>query len=113
MNFASVTVSFDTIADFKVANNTLTFSTNFTTQTTIENVIAALAGTPTFSQELSAAATAIGANKFAAFRFGSNIYVLGNNATTGTVGAGEQLIALTGNLVLTNTNFGLFLFFHK
>ena len=107
------TVSFDTITDFTVADDTLklaslTLSTNLVAQTTVEAAVTALPGTPTFAQALSAAATAIGSNKFGAFRFGSNTYVLGtDNGAVGNVDSADQLIALTGNLVLTNANFGL------
>jgi hypothetical protein len=51
------------------------------------------------------AAAAIGASKYGAFQIAGSTYVLANDAVVGTVGAGDLLVQLTGNLTLTATNY--------
>ncbi|MHC5937067.1 DUF4214 domain-containing protein [Nostoc sp.] len=59
-------------------------------------VQAAVGSATTLSAALPNAATAIGAGKFGAFKLGSDTYILGNDATVGTLNQGDLLIKLAG-----------------
>ncbi|MBE9035237.1 DUF4214 domain-containing protein [aff. Roholtiella sp. LEGE 12411] len=99
-------VTFDTITDFAVADDVIKITgfsaANLVAQSTVQTAVGT---SSTLTLAVSAAANAIGASKFGAFQFSGNTYVLGNDATPGTVTNADLLIGLTGNLTLTASNF--------
>jgi RTX calcium-binding nonapeptide repeat (4 copies)/Domain of unknown function (DUF4214) len=99
-------ITFDTITDFAVADDVIKITgfsaANLAAQSTVQTAVGT---SSTLTLAVSAAANAIGASKFGAFQFGGNTYVLGNDATPGTVTNADLLIGLTGNLTLTASNF--------
>jgi hypothetical protein len=101
-------VTFDTISDFDVAADKLSSAlfvpANLTAQGTVQAAVN-VSGATTLSTAIGVAAAAIGASKYGAFQIAGSTYVLANDAVVGTVGAGDLLVQLTGNLTLTATNY--------
>jgi len=110
-NFAGGTTdTFDTItgSSFTTASDKIELvgtAFNVTSLTSQSAVQAAVGSASTLSAALASAATAIGASKFGAFTFGADTYVLGNDATVGTLNQNDLLIKLNGNLTLASADF--------
>jgi Ca2+-binding RTX toxin-like protein len=98
-------VTFDTITDFgsgdKIELGKDSF-TKFINQSAVEE---AIKGQTKLDTAVAAAANAIGNGNYGVFTFGSNTYVLGNDADAANVTANDLLIELTGKLELTTTDF--------
>jgi serralysin len=65
----------------------------------------AVGSASTLSAALGSAATAIGAGKFGSFTFGTDTYILGNDATVGTVNGSDLLVKISGAVTLAAGDF--------
>ena len=97
--------TFDVITDFKQVDK-ISLTGLFTADdiadfAEVENAIGGL--DPTFANIVAAAEAAIGQNRFGAFQFGTNTYILGSASVAGT--ADDLFIELTGNVNLAPTDF--------
>ncbi|MEH1907517.1 MAG: DUF4214 domain-containing protein [Nostoc sp.] len=93
------TDTYDTASTFAEGTDKIELSGgvfNATSLISESAVQTAVGSATTLSTALPNAATAIGAGKFGAFKLGSDTYILGNDATVGTLNQGDLLIKLAG-----------------
>ncbi|MEH1930072.1 hypothetical protein [Nostoc sp.] len=103
------TDTYDTVNTFAEGTDKIELSGGVFNTTSIVSqsaVQTAVGSASTLSAALGSAATAIGAGKFGSFTFGSDTYILGNDATVGTLNQSDLLIKLAAvTPTLTATDF--------
>ncbi|MEH2394322.1 MAG: DUF4214 domain-containing protein [Nostoc sp.] len=93
------TDTYDTVNSFLQGTDKIELSGsvfNSGSLTSQSAVQAAVASANSLSTALASAATAIGASKFGAFTYSSDTYILGNDATVGTLNQSDLLVKLAG-----------------
>ncbi|MBN3947097.1 MAG: DUF4214 domain-containing protein [Nostoc sp. NMS7] len=102
------TDTFDTVNSFAQGTDKIELSGNVFSATDLvsqSTVQTAVGNATTLSAALPNAAAAIGAGKFGAFVLGSDTYILGNDATVGTLDKNDLLIKLASTTTLAAGDF--------